>query len=286
MTDFPDTGIAITTADQLSTAALHAAMLEAFSDYVVPMRPTLAQFTAMLCQRSFDPKLTSVALENGGLIALWLIGCRESTGYLISSGTLPGWRGKGLAQRLASNSEALLKRAGVTSLQLEVISTNAQAIRVYEKLGFQAIRDLQCYAWHGIPEAPRQAHAVTEQDWQAMKPAVSDFRDWRPSWQNADEAVANLGDRLVSLTVETEGKIAGYAVVEPESGTLFQIAVHPEYRGKGIGSMLIASAATRCAEVKLRLLNADAADKGFAAFLERLGAKKSVLQFEMRKELG
>ncbi|WP_346909696.1 hypothetical protein [uncultured Roseibium sp.] len=62
MTDFQNPGIAITTAEQLSTATLHAAMVEAFSDYVVPMRPTLAQFEAMLRQRSFDPALTSVAL--------------------------------------------------------------------------------------------------------------------------------------------------------------------------------------------------------------------------------
>lgn len=286
MTDFQGPGIAITTAEKLSTVALHAAMLEAFSDYVVPMRPTLAQFEAMLCQRSFDRALTSVGLEDGKPVALWLIGRRENAGYLISSGTLPAWRGKGLAQRLAGRSEALLERAGVTSLQLEVISTNAPAIRVYEKLGFQVTRDLQCYAWPDTPQASRRAHEVTEKDWQALQPAVSDCRDWRPSWQNADHAVANLGDRLAGLTVETEGKIAGYAIVEPESGTLFQIAVHPECRRKGIGTALIAAAAERCAGAKLRLLNADAADHGFEGFLEHLGAEKSVLQFEMRKELG
>ena len=260
-------------------------MLEAFSDYVVPMRPSLAQFEAMLCQRSFDPSLTSVALEDGKPVALWLIGRRENAGYLISSGTLPAWRGKGLAQALAGRSEALLKQANVASLQLEVISTNAPAIRVYEKLGFQVTRDLQCYAWADAPEDSRRAHEVTEKNWLALQPAVSNFRDWRPSWQNTDEAVARLGDRLVCLAVETAGETAGYTVVEPETGTLFQIAVNPRYRYKGIGTALIAGAAER-AKAKLRLLNAEAGDKGFARFLERLGAEKSVLQFEMRKELG
>ncbi|WP_346909698.1 GNAT family N-acetyltransferase [uncultured Roseibium sp.] len=184
-----------------------------------------------------------------------LIGRRETAGYLISSGTLPAWRGKGLAQALAGRSEALLKQAGVTSLQLEVISTNAPAIRVYEKLGFQVIRDLQCYAWPGYPDALGQAYEVVQKDWQTLQPAVSRFRDWRPSWQNADEAVSNLGDRLVVLTFETEGNTAGYAIVEPETGTLFQIAVHPEYRQKGIGSTLITAAAERSTGVNLRLLN-------------------------------
>jgi len=281
-----DPDIAVTTAEQLPFAMLHTAMLEAFSDYVVPMRPTLDQFEAMLCQRSFDPALTSVALEDGKPVALWLIGRRKSAGYLISSGTIPSRRGTGLAQMLAMKSETLLKQAGVTSLQLEVISTNAPAIRVYERLGFRVIRELQCYDWPDAPKVFRQTQGITEMNWQTLHPKVSGFRDWSPTWQNADDAVMNLGDRLVCLVAETARATAGYAVVEPQTGTLFQIAVESRYRREGIGSALIAAAAERCVGITRRLLNADAADKGFAAFLEHLGAEKSVLQFEMRKELG
>jgi ribosomal-protein-alanine N-acetyltransferase len=50
----------------------------------------------------------------------------------------PLWRGRGVGGALLRNSLAVARRRGITSMNLEVRSTNS-AIRLYEKTGFEYV---------------------------------------------------------------------------------------------------------------------------------------------------
>ena len=49
---------------------------------------------------------------------------------------LPAWRGQRVAQQMLSLVEALALERGACKLTLEVLSGNAGAIRLYERVGF------------------------------------------------------------------------------------------------------------------------------------------------------
>lgn len=269
-------------ADAASLSDLHQAMIGAFSDYVVPMRLPLEAFEAMLTRRSFVPALSRIALAGGEVAAIWLIGKRQETAYLICSGTLPAHRGKGLAQILAQETEEALRSAGVVSCQTEVIETNRVAAGVYFKLGYREQRRLRCYDWPAQPEAADTGPVTFERSWAEIARLAADLRDWPPSWQNADAAIAADPENLHCASIWQDGRLLAYGI--SDGVTLMQIAVHPEERRKGLGRALVGALADR-ASGKIRLLNADAADTGFAAFMAATGAQTDVLQLELRKQL-
>jgi GNAT superfamily N-acetyltransferase len=104
------------------------------------------------------------------------------------------------------------------------------------------------------------------------------MRSWwdvEPSWQNSVASIRRARDRQVML-----GDEDGYAIVFPASGDLARLAVRPDARRRGIGSMLLDAAATLAGK-PLRILNVDARDAGIDAFLTSVGAKRTVRQIEM-----
>lgn len=61
------------------------------------------------------------------------LGYADGTGYIECVATMPAARGKGAATRLM---EAIIDQTPYTEYILEVMDTNAVAIRIYERLGF------------------------------------------------------------------------------------------------------------------------------------------------------
>jgi RimJ/RimL family protein N-acetyltransferase len=59
----------------------------------------------------------------------------DHTGRL-GMGLLGPYRGQGIGRRLAEAAIRAAKEAGMTRIELEVLASNANAIRLYEKLGF------------------------------------------------------------------------------------------------------------------------------------------------------
>jgi len=59
--------------------------------------------------------------------------------HLLKIAVSPAWRGHGIATRLLERCFADSARQGATSVHLEVRPSNAPAIELYEKLGFEVI---------------------------------------------------------------------------------------------------------------------------------------------------
>lgn len=56
----------------------------------------------------------------------------------LGMGVLPEYRGQGLGQRLLESCIALAREGGITRIGLEARVDNGQALRLYERMGFQA----------------------------------------------------------------------------------------------------------------------------------------------------
>src|SRR5688500_8226263 len=91
---------------------IHRAFVEAFSDYIVPMKPTPEALREMFTRRGWVPELLSGIFENERLVAFTLNGFEDATGYDTGSGVIPTHRRRGLARQTMEHSFALLRDAG------------------------------------------------------------------------------------------------------------------------------------------------------------------------------
>jgi GNAT superfamily N-acetyltransferase len=228
--------------------AIHAAFLEAFSDYVVRLSPTREQLEEMLVRRGYVPELSVAVEEEGRMVAFTLNGVDGDCAYDSGTGVVPSHRRRGLARKLMEASFDLLSREYV----LEVIDSNTLAISLYKGLGFEETRGLQCWTF------------------EQAKGDVSVEASFEPSWQNSDGSLARARDRHV--TIEDAG---GSVILFPSTGDL------PRLRGR-ITTGLLVTARERAGK-PLRIMNVDERAQDVAAFLEAAGATKIVRQLELRR---
>ena len=128
-----------------SAEALREAMLDSFSDYAIPMQLSQPDFDAMMRQRGLDLPSSRVALIDGTVAAISLTSVRDGQAYLISSGTRPAYRSRGLAWAMTAGSLAYLREVGARSFQTEVLRNNELALPLYLSLGMTKLRKLDCY---------------------------------------------------------------------------------------------------------------------------------------------
>ncbi len=272
-------------ASDFSGADLCAAMNDAFSDYSVPMKLTEPGFAAMMRQRGLDAETSRVAVVGDELAAVWLVSVRGQSGYLISSGTRPGFRSGGLARALADDCLAAMKTMGVRTFQTEVIKGNEAATALYLRLGMAVSRHLDCYEIRQPVAADTPLSKPLQADWKQISPEVPSLRDWAPAWQNSDASLTAISDRLACVQIRDPDGLAAYAAVIPETATLAQIAVRADLRRRKLGALLVADLQRLVPDRTLRVLNAWADDAGFSGFMASLGGVRTVGQLELSMTL-
>jgi ribosomal protein S18 acetylase RimI-like enzyme len=251
--------------------AIHATFLEAFSDYLVTMQLTREQFLEMITRRGWVPEVSVGAFEGETMVAFTVNAVEGQEAYDSGTGVIPRYRRQGLGREMMKHSFELLRARGVRRYILEVIEANAKAAELYRTCGFTETRGLQCWVYESssrrVVESSRGG-ALQSRWW-----------DVQPSWQNSSPSIARAHDEHVIL-----GDDDGYVVVFPATGDVPQLAVRREARRKGVGRRLVESAAA-VAGKPLRFINVDDRNAGIAAFLEHVGARRTVRQLEMARPL-
>jgi len=73
----------------------------------------------------------------------------DRTGHITQICVAPQFRGTGLGYELMRRSMLRLLHAGCRRVSLTVTSSNSEAIRLYENLGFKTVRQFHAYVWEG-----------------------------------------------------------------------------------------------------------------------------------------
>jgi len=264
---------------------LAEAMNAAFSDYVVPLHLTDAQFHEIACRRGFSEDHSFLAMEGDQIAGFWFSSKPEpkmgSRAYCLSAGVIPAYRRKGLLRRLF---DAVLDKHNDdkgTGLQLEVISTNEAALRGYESFGYEVVRDLNAYKLENLPfsqDVP-QGVDIREIDLERLPADVSSFFDTDPTRQNQRSAMAALPETVRVFGAFAEGKLIGWQAAFSD-GAIPELAVHQDWRRRGVGSALLARVATIHPE-KLMFVNVDAGCCSVNGFLNAHGADVLLVQHDM-----
>ena len=72
------------------------------------------------------------------------------SGYVVTLDVAPEWRRQGIARRMMLNAEATVRGEGCRSMLLHVFTENPEAIRFYERLGFQRSHTAEAFYAPGL----------------------------------------------------------------------------------------------------------------------------------------
>lgn len=283
----------ITSLDRTAPDVLYAAFAEAFADYGIALAPHL--FRNMMQRRGFDPSLSFAAFDAGRIAAFTLngIGLHEerATAYDTGTGTLPAYRGRGLAAEIFEYAIPHLKRAGIRQYLLEVLQDNTKALNVYRKLGFETTREFNFFirekSLTNLRDTPPSA--ATE-EFESRRIPIDEiglfapFEDFRPAWQNSDDAIRRAPEAFVCTALYCGRQPVGYCVVEPATGDIPRIGVDRRYRRRGLGTRLLREAAALIESDKVRIINTDTRDEAMTGLLAASGIPITGKQFEMIRE--
>lgn len=264
---------------------------QAFADYEI--QPNAEELKTMWKRRGFNPELSFAAFEGSMVVAFTLNGIGTFNGirmaYDTGTGTLPAYRGQGLATKIFNYSIPYLKEADINQYLLEVLQHNTKAVSVYRNIGFEVTREFNYFSWKNEdihPEIKQAAscYSIEKIDIEQY-PYVSDFWDFYPSWQNSFESIQRTSEDFISLGAFAGKKLVGYCIFEPNSGDVTQIAVDKAFRRKGIASSLLYEVGKLNKIAKTKLLNTDTSCTSIVDFLKARNVEITGKQFEMIKKI-
>ncbi len=271
---------------------LYETFIEAFSDYVFPFALTETQFRNHINLNAVDLERTVGCIDGDRLVGFSLNGFGawegKPTVYDAGTGVIPSFRRQGISDAMFEMMLPVFMAGGVEQFLLEVITSNDRAIRLYEKLGFNAVRELallQCdgeiKAGHG-PHQTAEIREITETDWDLF----TIFWDRKPSWQNSVAAVKRSIAMKRILGAFVGDTCVGYIAFSANFGRVAQIAVQKEHRNQGIGTMLVQKMQASTADgYSLQVINIDKSLDTAMKFFTNRGFYERLSQYEMIKPM-
>lgn len=156
-------------ATRIEPEALHAAFVEAFSDYLAgPFVLPFAAWPGFFARQAIDLVRSRVMVAEGRVVAFAFVAPRGdvSRWRLATMGAVPAARGSGAAPRLLDDFLARAEAAG-QGAELEVFAQNERARRLYEGRGFVARHSLCGWSRSGQARATMAAAPMNERPLEA-----------------------------------------------------------------------------------------------------------------------
>ncbi|MCD6064106.1 MAG: GCN5-Related N-Acetyltransferase [Flavipsychrobacter sp.] len=272
---------------------LHSAFIAAFSDYAEPYDKTLQEMMHIIERRGYDPGISFGTFDDEILAAFTLNGIDTWNGVLTAydtgTGTIPSHRRRGLAARIFNESIPALKQRGIRQYLLEVIKVNTKAFDLYAKLGFEVVRELDYYIIAKDELSIRNekiidgytTKEIADPDWEQLKA----FWEFQPSWQNSIASVLRKRSLFSIMGIYDAHTLAGYGIVEKETGDIPQFAISQPYRREGLGTTLLHELLKHSDGDTVRFINAEATYEPFKFFMNSIGLKPGHGQYEMIRNL-
>lgn len=277
----------ITSLKGVAFKCIYQAFTEAFADYEIQLNET--ELRNMLNRRGFLPDLSFAAFEQDKIVAFTLNGIGQfnlkKTAYDTGTGTLPEYRGQGLASKIFTYSLPFLKSYGIDQYLLEVLQGNTKAVSIYRRLGFEVSREFNYFTQER--SKVKFIADVQPLDFAIKGGLVTDifnykhFCDYEASWQNSFEAIQRNEEDFKVLACYLERRIIGYCVFEAKSGDITQLAVDEPFRRRGVGSLLLQEALKGIPHSSVKMINTEVSCDAIKPFLERFFIPQRGQQYEM-----
>jgi ribosomal protein S18 acetylase RimI-like enzyme len=274
---------------------VYATFVEAFSDYAVDMRyNTEPGFAHRAVKNAVDFGSSVAAYDGGRMVGFTLVGVDDWRGtrcaFDAMTGIVKSHRGQGIAGQMFDTMLPRLKAAGIKEFWLEVLQSNAPAIKAYRRTGFRTVREFDCF--QARPEALRaDGHADGAIEVQAVERAelgrYADWLDWQPSWENSLAAIERIPDEVRLLGARCAGERAGLLVYYPTLSWIMGLAVARPYRRRGVANALLRALKARLGDDArlVKVIGVEHADGGMRRFLQQAGFEVYTSLYEMKMGL-
>jgi len=170
----------------------HAELAEIFNagyeGYFTPFTLDETAFRFMSETWDDDLEASRVALVDGEPAGICKLAIRGDQGWISGVGVALPHRGSGIGEALMREVLGVARERGVRRVWLEVLTPNEPAIRLYEKLGFETVRDVEVWTLEGHTRRGGTARSVPLEQ---ARTRIGRERRERVPWQRADESVTN-----------------------------------------------------------------------------------------------
>jgi ribosomal protein S18 acetylase RimI-like enzyme len=180
--------IVLEPASRWSYAELAEIFNAGYEGYFTPFTLDEASFRFMSTTWDDDLDASRVAVVEGEPAGICKLAIRGDQGWIAGIGVAVPHRGEGLGEALMRGVIDEARTRGIRDLWLEVLVQNEPAIRLYEKLGFETVRELEVWT---LEPLVLQEHKVSTVPAATAHQRIQAERTWREPWQRADESVAN-----------------------------------------------------------------------------------------------
>jgi GNAT superfamily N-acetyltransferase len=268
-----------TTLGALDLAEIGAAFTTIYTGYSRPFVMDAAAAEQHLTRYDIDRLHSPLWLDDAGAVmALAALGVRGDQGWVGGFGVAPAYRGQGLSHRLMAEMIALGGALGLRDLWLEVITTNAPAIRTYRRARFTPVRDLRIFA-SPSPAAvdSHNAAVIHDADPANLLNRSAQITAIRPVWQRAPQSFAHVSE-ISGLALGDGDEPEAYVIYRagPTAIWLADIAA-PD---AAAATVLVGAVAARYPDRTLSLGNEPEESPACTA-LDTLGWTETLRQHEM-----
>jgi len=277
----------IQTALKFPVAQIHEAFLQAFSQYPIPIKETLAEFESRLLQVNFAPNLSAIITHNGQIVAFWLSGNDlfegKNVAYNCGTGVVEAYRSMGLVNEMALFLNEIFKKNGIEQLLLEVLEDNFRAIRAYRSAGFLIAQKLHTYTLEpqDIPPKKQDNFYGKFIPQEAIAPQWLNAAVFRPSFQHAQNAFKRLKKPLLVFFDKQNQPSVALAF---HNNKLFFAWQNQKISLADWGEIWHKS--FELLEVqRITCLNISTKDTTFVKSILQIGAKYKLCQYEMKSNL-
>lgn len=275
--------IRFNTLEKITQAKMCEVFNLAFSDYIVPIQLTLPLLEQKIQGENIQLTKSIGAFDGDELVGLILHGANTwpvpTLLYNGGTGVIPAYRGRRLVQQMYTQFRPLYRQDGIRRIILEVISTNTPAIKAYVSSGFTTTRLFHCYKGQPVihkAQKDLQIRTVVLPDWDLL----NTFGDQQPSWANNGASILREGLATTTWVAYEKDIAVGFISVYIGTKRIRQLAVHPEHRGRGIGSALLRHV-TQLLQGPFSIINISDENRVLQQFLKKAGFTPTVSQYEM-----
>ncbi len=210
---------------------------ESFSGYFMPATMTPEMMAHFWRVYQIDANRSVVMHDQTGrFVGMARVGARGSRGWCGGFGIAPDFRGSGASKLLAAEMVRVARDSGLTTLQLEVLTQNIRAFKLYQGAGFVTTRKLI-----GLQVAAASLPAVAEPQMEAaplesLLPFLSS--DHRPDWEQELASILTLQIEVV-MALDGAGRVNG--LIARRAGERLQVLaaiLQPDFTNAGLAALL------------------------------------------------
>lgn len=172
---------------------------ESFTGYFFPMHMTAE--TSAWFWRVFDIDAKYCVVmhdEHGAFAGLARMGVRGQRGWCGGFGIAPAFRGTGASKALADQMVQVSRENGLATLQLEVLTQNIKAIKLYERTGFAATRRLFGLQLN-LDTLPDTAPSLLPE--KVAPPVLFErlYERYQPDWERELASILTIGMQALAM---------------------------------------------------------------------------------------